>query len=187
MADNGIPKEHQRARGDLHDQIGRRIHALDDRAARGFAADAAAHVVPLYHRRYPGDPLPESLIEAARAVVFDQRSTGGMRAVVLSGLKTAERAKVDLDAVREAFARMGGEENLLHYAKAGAAYLALLAALGACMTTGLDAALATSERAAQARGGAVLTVLHQGEQAYLIDYLAVLDEYAWQLARLRRC
>ena len=40
----------------------------DDRAARLFAADCAAHVLHLYEDRYPGDDRPREAIEMARKV-----------------------------------------------------------------------------------------------------------------------
>ena len=173
---------------ELREKLRRALGIAKDRDARVFAADFAEHVQDLYLVLYPDDVLSTRLIGAARQVANCAHPVANLRPLVLQALQSADALQGELGVARAEYESDGSVQGLNRLATLGAAYLALLAALGACMATGLDAALTASERAAMARGHTICLVPLDGEErTYAVNDYLVAAEYGWQLSLVDRC
>lgn len=112
-------------------RIVRRVEAWDERTARLFAADCAAHVLPIWEAERPDDDRPRRAIETARRYANGE-ATG-------DELTAAQAAAWDAAfAAAEAAARAAARAAAWDDARAAAWYAAWAAAEAAALDAELD-------------------------------------------------
>jgi len=165
----------------------RRVDAWDERAARMFAADCAAHVLPIFEAAYPGDDRPRAAIAAARAYARGELDAAARAAARDAAIYAAGSATGDAAwdaAMSAALAASDAARSAAWDASRSAALAARSAAWDAAMSAASDAVRSATGGAARdaaiyAAGSAT------GDAAMCAAWgAATAAEVAWQTGRL---
>lgn len=96
-----------------------------------WAADCAEHVLPYFEEVYPGDNRPREAVEAGRAWLRGERTTGEARGAAFAAHAAAREAK---NAAACASARSAGQAASAAHAVGHAVHAATYAAKAATFT-----------------------------------------------------
>ncbi len=158
----------------------------DDRAARLFAADCAAHVLHLYEDRYPGDDRPREAIEMARKVAngeADDAARSAAWAAAGSAAESAAGSAAESAAESAAWAAAG---SAAESAAGSAAESAARAAWAASWSAAWSAAESAAESAARSAAWAASWSAAWSAAGSAAESAARAAEREWQVDLLLR-
>jgi len=125
----------------------RRVDSWDQRAMVRFAADCAAHVLPIFERKHPKDGRPRKAIQAARKWARNPREKNAAASSYAAAASYAASSAASY-AASSAYAASYGASYAASYA---ASYGASYAASSAASYAASSASYAAQERAWQTK------------------------------------